>query len=510
VRTVAPGTSILPAGRPLAGVRTYVLDPHLRLLPPGVPGELFAGGDRLARGYLGRPDLTAERFVPDPFGPLGGRLYATGDLARFLPGGELEILGRRDQQVKIRGFRIEPGEIEAALGEHPGVAQAAVIVREDTPGEKRLVAFVVPRGPAEAAELRAWLAGRLPAFLVPAAIELRPELPVTPNGKIDRAALVRPGSTVRASGAAPRTLAEELLAVVWADLLHVERPRPDDGFFDLGGHSLLAARMVARVREAFGVDLPLRAVFEAPTLAGLAARIESLARAEASDAPWSPLVRLAAGPERESPLFCVHGAGGNVAVFADLARLLEGERPVYALEARGLAPGQIPLDRIEEMAELYLAAVREVRPRGPYRLLGYSMGGKVAFEMARWLQDAGETVDLLALVDIPATVPDDAEEPLEPEVPDLPGIDPETVRRHLAVWRANRDATRHWTPSRSEGRALLILAEEGAGGTVSEDPALGWGEAVAGGVEVVRVSGGHFSVLARPYVDAVAAALRRE
>ncbi|HKH49973.1 MAG TPA: phosphopantetheine-binding protein, partial [Thermoanaerobaculia bacterium] len=224
------------------------------------------------RGYLGRPDLTAERFLPDPFGPAGGRLYAAGDLARILPGGALEILGRRDRQVKIRGFRIEPGEIEAVLAEHPAVAQTAVVVQE-----RGLVAFVVPRGAADAAELRAFLAEKLPAFMVPTAVVLRPDLPLTPNDKIDREALARlpleaPPRTGRRT---PSTPVEQRLAAVWTDLLGVA-PGLDDSFFDLGGNSLLATWVVVRVHEAFGLELPLRAVFEAPTLAGMAARIESL------------------------------------------------------------------------------------------------------------------------------------------------------------------------------------------------------------------------------------------
>jgi amino acid adenylation domain-containing protein len=280
VRTVAAGVPLLPAGRPLADVRIHVLDPHLRLLPQGVAGELYAGGDRLARGYLGRPDLTAERFIPDPFGPPGERLYATGDLARLLPDGALEILGRRDRQVKIRGFRVEPGEIEAVLAEHPAVAQAAVIVR-GTDAERRLIAFVVLRGARDgidAAELRAWLAGRLPAFLLPAALVLRPDLPLTANEKIDREALARLPFEPQAlsSSGRPRTTTEERLAALWTELLDGVRPGPEDSFFGLGGNSLLATWLQQMVHTEFGLDLPLRAVFEAPTLAGLARKIDTL------------------------------------------------------------------------------------------------------------------------------------------------------------------------------------------------------------------------------------------
>jgi nonribosomal peptide synthetase DhbF len=504
----------------------YVLDRQLRLLPQGVAGELFTGGDRLARGYLRRPELTAERFVPDPFGPPGGRLYATGDLARVLPGGEIEILGRRDRQVKVRGFRVEPGEVEAVLAEHPGVVQAAVIVQE-IEREKQLVAFVVPRAGADAAGMRAFLAERLPSFMLPAAIVTRPELPLTANDKVDREALGRlPLEAAPDTGApVPLTLTEELLAGVWIGLLGGRRrPRPHDSFFELGGHSLLAAKLMARIREAFGVDLPLMVVFESPTLALMASRIEEMVRAgagAAAEGPWSPAVRLAAGPHGATdphvatgtagdvPLFCVHGAAGTIAVFADLARLLQDEMPVYALQSRGLVEGQTPLATIEENAELYVAALREVRPHGPYRLLGYSMGAQIAYEMACRLEAEGETVELLALIDFPAVAPVRAEPPPMLEIPDLPGLDAETVRRYRAVWLANHGAVLLWRPGRFGGKALLIRAAEAVtAATSTADPALGWNAVVAGGVDVVTVPGDHFTLFAHPYVAAVAAALR--
>jgi amino acid adenylation domain-containing protein len=516
VRAVAPGQPILPAGRPLADVRVYILDSELRLLPQGAPGELYAGGDRLARGYLGRPDLTAERFVPDPYGPSGGRLYATGDLARLLPGGALEILGRRDRQVKIRGFRIEPGEIEAVLAEHPAVAQAAVVVqqtpaRED--GGRRLVAFVVPRGEVDVPGIRAWLAERLPAFMIPAAFVVRLTLPLTPNDKIDREALARQPLEIPADGGrtkGPLTRTEESLASIWRDLLkNGQDPQPHESFFDLGGHSLLAMWLVTRIHETFGVELPLMAVFDTPTLAGLAARIDSVVRAT-TEAPWSPLVRLAAGPEGAAPLFCVHGAGGNISVFADLARLLQEERSVYGVQARGLEEGQTPLETIEEMAELYVGALREVRPRGPYRLLGYSMGGLIAYEMACRLAAEGERVDQVVLLDIPPDGSDPGPPPLDGPGGQEPGtLDFAIIRRHRAVWRANRDASPLWRPGRYAGNVLLVLTDEGFGPIAAAgDPTLGWGDLVAGRVDIARVSGNHYNVLGRASVEAVADAVR--
>ena len=286
----------VPVGRPLAGRRLYVVDGGGRLLPPGAPGELCIGGGLLARGYLGRPAATAERFVPDPFAAVpGARMYRTGDRARWRADGALDFLGRADEQVKVRGFRIEPGEVEAALGRHPDVAACAVVARDDAPGGRGLVAYVV--GGADGEALRAHLRHSLPAHLVPAAFVALDALPLTPNGKLDRRALpvprVRPAE---ARHTAPRTPAEALLAGLWAEVLGLERVGVDDDFFALGGHSLLATRLVSRIRQAFGVELPLRALFDAPTVSDLAARVEALRGAGLPALP--PVVRM----ERDGPL----------------------------------------------------------------------------------------------------------------------------------------------------------------------------------------------------------------
>ncbi len=264
----------VPIGRPIANTRLYVLDRHMQPAPIGVPGELYIGGAGVARGYLGQPGLTAERFVPDAFGAEpGARLYRTGDLARYAADGNLEFLGRRDQQVKLRGFRIETGEIEAALLLHPAVRAAAVLLR-DTPAGAQLVAYLAP-AEAPADELRAFLKQRLPEYMLPGAYVPLGALPLTPNGKLDREALPAPEPAARHDGAyvAPRNPAEERLAAVWAEVLGLERVSVHDNFFALGGHSLLAAQMIGRARRALGANLTLRALFEAPTIAGLAATI---------------------------------------------------------------------------------------------------------------------------------------------------------------------------------------------------------------------------------------------
>ncbi|HEX8273687.1 MAG TPA: amino acid adenylation domain-containing protein [Longimicrobiaceae bacterium] len=289
---------VVPIGRPVANTRLYVLDAAGEPAPAWVPGELHLGGVQLGRGYLGRPELTAERWVPDALsGEPGARLYRTGDRARWTSAGEVEYLGRTDFQVKVRGVRIEPGEIEAVLLEHAAVREAAVAVREDAPGDPRLVAWVVPRAGAEAApaELRAHLRERLPEAMVPAALVVLEALPLTPSGKLDRRALPAP-ERESAARVAPRTPAEELLAGIWAETLSVERVGAEESFFELGGHSLLATRVVSRVREAFGVELPLREVFAAPTLAGMAGRIEALRGAGAA-----PPISIGRAP-RDRPL----------------------------------------------------------------------------------------------------------------------------------------------------------------------------------------------------------------
>ncbi|MET0395626.1 MAG: amino acid adenylation domain-containing protein, partial [Longimicrobiaceae bacterium] len=323
-------------GRPIANARVYVLDARGEPAPVGVAGELYVGGAGVARGYLGRAGLTAERFVPDPFLPgAGARLYRTGDLGRWRADGTLEFLGRTDFQVKVRGFRIEPGEIEAALLEHEGVRECAVLAREDAPGEKRLVAYVA--GDARAEALRAHARRSLPEHMVPAAFVFLDALPLTPSGKLDRRALPAPDlASAEERHVAPRTPVEEVLAGIWAETLRLERVGVEDGFFELGGHSLLATRVVSRVRELFGVELPLRALFEGPTVAELAGRVEEIRRAELPVLP--PVVPVErAGPlplsfAQERLWFIDRMEPGSAAYNIPVARRLGGALDVAALE----------------------------------------------------------------------------------------------------------------------------------------------------------------------------------
>jgi acyl carrier protein len=282
----------VPIGRPIANTQVYLLDSQLRPVPLGVAGELYIGGVQLARGYLARPALTAERFLPDPFSSEpGARLYRTGDLARYLPSGDIEFLGRIDHQVKVRGFRIELGEVEAALLHHEAVREAVVVARETSTGDKQLVAYVVTSpgadGAAAPGELRDSLRRSLPDYMVPAHFVPLDALPLTPNGKVDRKALPAPAAD---AGAArdyepPRTPAEELLAGIWGELLETGRVGRSDNFFELGGHSLLMAQVAARVRDAFDVELPMTVFFQEPTVAGLALAVtqRQAARENADD-----------------------------------------------------------------------------------------------------------------------------------------------------------------------------------------------------------------------------------
>ncbi|MGH3910484.1 MAG: non-ribosomal peptide synthetase, partial [Pseudonocardiaceae bacterium] len=385
------GRQTPPLGRPLPNTRTYVLDPALAPAPVGAAGELYIAGAGVARGYLRRPGLTAERFVPDPFGAPGERMYRTGDLVRWRADGNLEFLGRADQQVKVRGFRVELGELESVLRARPELTRVAVVVRDD-----RLVAYVVPTPGVtpDAAAIRADVARTLPDHMVPAAVVSLERLPLMPNGKLDHRALPAPDYATQTAHRPARTPAEDVLCGLFADALGLPTVGIDDSFFDLGGHSILAARLLGRIQATFDVRLSIRAIFEAPTVAELSSRLD----ADDERDPLAVLLPLRPHGSAE-PLFCVHPAAGIGSVYAGLLRHLDADRPVYALQARGLRePGAAPTS-VAEMAADYVAQIRTVQPRGPYHLLGWSFGGVVAHAMATRLQAQGEQVALLAVLD---------------------------------------------------------------------------------------------------------------
>ena len=393
---LAESAGSVPIGRPIVNTEAFVLDAHRQLAPPGALGELYLGGPGLARGYVNRPELTSERFVPHPFDSTpGARLYRTGDLVRRRLDGALEFLGRADSQVKIRGFRIELGEIETVLASHPAVREAVVLARERGPGDRVLVAYVVPRAAMPGDEsLREHLRARLPAFMIPFAFVKIPAVPLTPVGKVDRAALPAP---VPAASPARRLSArdplEARLLALWEEVLGIRGIGVKDDFFALGGHSLVAVRLMRQIERLFGQALPLNVLYTHPTVEDVA-RLLLRRERDRFRLPAQVLQEDGGRP----PLFFFHGDLNGAGFYCrDLARHLGPDQPVYAIHPLGLDGGRVPAT-IEAMAEEHLKLIREVQPHGPYQIGGYCNGGLVAYETARRLAEAGERVQPVVLI----------------------------------------------------------------------------------------------------------------
>lgn len=539
-----------PIGRPIANVRTYILDETQRPVPIGILGELYVASSGLAHGYLDNPQLTAERFLHCPFGqPPGERMYRTGDLARFLATGDIDLVGRVDQQVKLNGMRIEPEQIEAVLEEHPMVEGAWVDVRADPSGDRRLVAYVMGRAGPES--LLAFTRPRLPRYMLPQIFVHLDSPPRTQAGKVDRHALPNPdwASRTATHRAVPaRNEVERRLATIWSELLGVAEVGVDDDFFEIGGHSLLAARLMARVEREFGASLPLALLFEHSSIAGIA---EAL-REKEEPRGWSSLVPIQAGGEL-APLFVVHGMLGNVLHLRHLAQALGPAQPFYGLQARGLDGRETVQDRVEDMASDYLRAVRRVQPHGPYFLGGYSFGGLVAFEMSHQLAAEGEQVAALVLFDtklirpprpagarrrlvvalrrefraLPRTLEYMRALPLRQRLSflrrkveifsgsklgvrlshrRLPRLPRNLPPSSLAVLQACRSATRHYTPRPYPGSAILVLPDLQPDYSVrtDEQKVVDWSALVDGGLDVVRVGGSKGTMIAPPKVTALA------
>lgn len=579
----------IPIGRPIANIQMRILDAHFQLVPIGVAGELCIAGVGLARGYLARPDLTAERFVPDPYGlQPGARMYRTGDLARYRPDGAIEYLGRLDFQIKLRGQRLELGEIETVLQECAGIQDAAVVLQEHgsgVPEDKQLVAYLVPdqqpestnQRPVQPSEselqllqdVRATLSKRLPQYMLPSAYVLLERFPLTTSGKLDRRALPPPQERIACNDipfVAPRTPLERRLADIWQQILNVPQVSIHDGFFERGGNSLLAIQLITRIREQLGIPAPLSIIFQASTFREMA----GLLAAQKQTSEWSPLVAIHPQGSRR-PFFCVHPAPGNVFCYTDLARMLGKDQPFYGLQARGIDGRLAPLTTIEEMASLYIQAIRTIQPEGPYLIGGHSLGGSIAFEMSRQLQSQGSKVALLAILDTPAPVRQAASTPsLAGEREELawlladgtailaqfsgkdivlsqeilqqmePAAQLEYVRRHLQlhgflsrdedtgliqgflqVQKASVQALAAYTPqiyppAGAPGEVIALFRTQEWQPKNSEDElnsqffdrSLGWNRLISRDLQIYDIPGDHITMLTSPYVHVLAEWLR--
>jgi amino acid adenylation domain-containing protein len=500
-----------PIGLPVRpNYRAYVLDQHLNPVPVGVTGELNIGGASVARGYLNRPELTAERFITSPWGE---RLYKTGDLVKRRPDGSIAYLGRIDNQVKIRGIRIELGEVEAALLTHPEVAQAVVVAAN---GE--LAAYVRLTSPIDEDDIRAYLARTLPAAMIPAYLIIVDTFPLTANGKIDKRALPAP-SRRRATGhEAPATTTEEKLTGLYATLLGTQRAGATDGFFELGGNSLSAMRLVDMIGRATGVDIGVTQVFLHPTPRSLARVIDTLRDSGQTDerGPVVPLTPATAGP----PLFLVHAIGGTVAAYAPLSRELADTFTVYGIESPGLRKGTLT-----DLVADYTHRIRAVQPDGPYRLGGWSMGGVIAFEIARRLERAGAEVGLLVLLDAPFDLGGsqgteeqfvvDAVQTLGLEAPEVPAtldwlaarlsVDGKLLRRRSDVFAAHSRMIAGYQPAGPpvRGPALIVSALGSPNAPTRER----WPSFLTR-VRVECVDSDHYTFLRPPLVAEIGAMLR--
>lgn len=533
----------VPIGCPIDNTQVYVLNRDLQPTPIGVIGELYVGGDGLAKGYLHRPDLTQERFIDNPF-ILGSKLYKTGDLVRYLQDGHLEYLGRCDEQVKIRGFRVELGEIATVIAQHPDV-QESVVIASDAQENQRLIVYVVTHKRDITTQLLSYLQQKLPNYMLPSAFIVVDALPLTPNGKIDKRALLN-NQTIQSNTnktfVAPRNYTELALVKLWENLLNTSSVGVTDNFFDLGGHSFLAVRLMAQIYDKFGHNLPLSTLFENPTIEKLAAIVSQPFRESSS----SPLVAINSSGNK-IPFFCIHGAGGNISPYFNLSRRLGEDYPVYALEDT-LEQYKPEIISVEETAARYLQEIRKVQPNGPYLLGGHCYGGVLAFEMAQQLQNQGQTVGLLVVIDailpeitIEPTDSDDAkfllriaesiktENNIDFSVPfeelrDLPlneqlNLINETANfifsdaeiqdfiRYYKLFKLHVQAMRNYVPQVYPQSITLFRASEEIIHDFdnpewsTDDPLLGWGKYSSQPIQAIDIPGDHFSIFVEPYIQ---------
>ena len=460
----------VPIGKAIANTRAYILGEGLQPVPIGVPGELYLGGDGVALGYHGSEELTAKYFLADPFHP-DGRIYRTGDRARWRADGEIEFLGRIDGQTKLRGFRVELGEIEAELSRHPGIRESAVRVLGDSPEDKSLAAYFIPaNGHAlEPNELRAFLTRRLPDYMIPRVFVPLRAFPLTPNGKVDRRALPDPAvNTVVVAPPASASPTEQRIAGLMAATLGQPNVGIEDDFFRLGGHSLLAMDLMARLRKAFGVEIPPSVLFETPNVQGIAKFIEEHLPKPAERSDFRFLVPIQRGVPGKQPLFLVAGGwGGEIEflVYAQIGRLLGTDQPIWGLKARGAGTAEPPHRTVSEMAADYLVEIRTLQPVGPYSIAGECVGGICAHEIACQLRDSGEQVRSLILLDTSV-----------PNADELADYIAEEERKKAAeVTKLSfRERVRHhWKElaSRSVGGKFSYLLKKAARKPVDPEPA---------------------------------------
>ncbi len=556
---VEKGRDLVSIGSPIANTQVYLLDALLQPVPVGVSGELYIGGVGVARGYHHRPDLTAERFIPDQWSIVpGARLYRTGDTARYLPDGSIEYLGRGDQQIKLRGYRIELGEIEATLLRNPAIRQAIVVVREQTTGDKQLIAYLVPVQDAivpSNVQLRHLLKESLPDYMVPSAFISLDALPLTPNGKIDRRALaaLRPQTQAEASRhISPRDEIEYQLRDIWEEILDISPISVIDNFFELGGHSILAVKLMARIKHTFNHDLPLATLFQRQTVAELAT---FLREGQGVHVEHPILVPLQPQGNR-TPFFCVHATGGEVFGYASLAHYLGEEQPFYGLRMPDPREHEEEFRTLEGIATAYVSAIQQLQPQGPYQLGGWSGGGLVAYEIAQQLQKQGHEVRLLALMDsrppisdwnmaredeegsddialthyftrrYRVTLPEELAQQGMPEeqfayvcdllkqrhlVPQDAGL--EHMRQVALTVKIMESTAVRYTLLPYPGHLTLFCSTDAATPEAGQDPAItdaiihDWEALALQGVEVHRVPGSHITMVEKPYAKDLAAAL---
>jgi amino acid adenylation domain-containing protein len=539
--------TIVPIGRPIANTEVYVLDEKQSPVAIGEIGELYISGSSLARSYFNRPDLTDEKFIPNPFSDEpGSRLYKAGDLGRLLPDGTIKFIGRADYQVKIRGQRVELGEIESIIALYPGVKQTIVMGKEIS-GDQRLVAYIVPRKvPSKKTdqtvsikELRNYLKEKLPEYMVPAAFVILPTFPLTPTGKIDRRALPDPENLreqIEASFVAPRNELELKLTKIWEKVLGVQPIGIRDKFFEIGGHSLLAVRLFNEIERTVGKNLPLHTLLQVQTIEEMATVLSQ----EKSSASWSSLVMIQPGSNKKPPLFLIHGIWGNVLFYRELVRYLEPDQPVYGLQAKGLDGKQAAYTSVEEMAANYIQEIKTIQPKGPYYLGGYSFGGEVVFEMARQLQEQAQETALLVLLDTkaPKTIAETSDVAavadrtyLREILDDIQNLNlwlkksleywPDKLHWHLTggklsifyrsylryikraftdiklldIRRVNNKASKSYVGQSYHGNLTLLCCQP-----PDDNSDLGWGKLVTGEVNITIVPGNHFTIIKEPNV----------